>query len=212
MYSSLIEIDGWHHVDEALEAGKGVVLLTTKVGLPRLLRWYLRTLDYDVYYLLKMGLPKVASGSWRARFGRWHRDRYHLDDDEMLGQEELSVQYMKKAYDHLRQNGIVNIAGDGQSGDRRIPVTVGGRELMFATGGLSLGLLSGAAILPCFTMFDSSPGFRFCIEIQSPLCGAEDEPRSQKTHSLAGDYASRIDQYLKRYPTNVFKPRYLGLT
>jgi lauroyl/myristoyl acyltransferase len=208
-YASLITIEGWHHVPRSLELGKGVVLLTTKVGIPRVLRWYLRTQDCRVCYLLRMGLAYVVNNSLRARFGRWHRRRYHLDDDELFGQEELSVQYMKKAYDHLRRNGLVNIAGDGQSGDRRVPVRICGREMTFAVGGLSLGLMSGAVILPCFTTLDSS--LRFRIQFQAPLQYPEGELRSQQLESLASDYALRIEEYIQLHPTNVFKPRYLSL-
>ena len=208
-YSSLIQVEGWEHVQKAVERGSGVVLLTTHVGIPRLLRWYLRTLDYHVYFLLKMGLPGAGQHSFRARFGRWHRNRYRLDDDELFGQEEVSVQYLKKAYRHLKQNGLVNISGDGSSGDRRIPVTICGRESSFATGGLSLGLLSGAAVLPCFTMLDSSPQFR--LVIQRPLQDNQEAGREPQLESMLSDYVARIEAYIRQNPTNVFRPLYLSL-
>ena len=206
-YPSLIRVEGWQHVQQALESGNGAILLTTHVGMPRLLRWYLRTLDYNVCYLLKMGLPKVRKSSLRAKFGRWHRDRFHLDDDALFGQEELSVQYLKQAYRHLQQNELVNIAGDGSSGDNRVPVKICGQELSFATGGLSLGMMTGAAILPCFTMLDSSKLFR--LVVQSPLQFDEGDPRATQSESMLGDYASRIEEYIQQNPTNVFISQYL---
>ena len=206
-YPSLIRVEGWQHVQQTLESGNGAILLTTHVGMPRLLRWYLRTLDYDVVYLLKMGLPKVKKTSLRAKFGRWHRNRYNLDDDALFGQEELSVQYLKKAYQHLQQNGLVNIAGDGSSGDKRVPVRICGQELSFAMGGLSLGLMTGSPIFPCFTMLDSSKPFR--LVIQAPLQCTEGETRAQQLEALVSDYASRIEDYIQQNPTNVFIMQYL---
>ena len=207
-YSSLIEVEGWEHVQKAVEQGNGVVLLTTHVGIPRLLRWYLRTRDYRVCYLLKMGLPNTGKHSFRSRFGRWHRNRYRLDDDELFGQEEFSVQYLKKAYRHLKQNGLVNIAGDGSSGDQRIPVTICGKKTSFATGGLSLGLLSGAAVLPCFTTIGSSPQFR--LVIQGPLQGNQGAGHQQQLESMLRDYVVRIEAYIRQNPANVFRPLYLS--
>ena len=207
-YPSLIQVEGLQHLVQAFESGNGAVLLTTHVGMPRLLRWYMRTLDYDVVYLLLVGRPKVAKDSLRAKFGDWHRNRYHLDNDAVFGREELSVQYLKKAYHHLQQNGLVNIAGDGWGGESRVPVRIFGKEQSFATGGLSLGLMAGAAILPCFTMIDSSSRFR--IVIQAPLQSAKGEIRAQ-LEPLASDYASRIEEYIQQNPTNVFGSQYLSL-
>ncbi|MCP4885197.1 MAG: hypothetical protein P1U77_22735 [Rubripirellula sp.] len=206
-YPSLIRVEGWQHVQQMLESGNGVILLTTHVGVPRLLRWYLRTLDYEVCYLLKMGLPKVEKHSFRARFGRWHRNRYHLDDDVLFGQEELSVQYLKKAYRQLQQNQLVNISGDGSSGDTRVPVRICGQELSFATGWLSLGIMSGAEILPCFTMLDSSKLFR--LVIQSPLRCADGDQGAKQLDAMLSDYVSRIEEYIQQNPTNVFISQYL---
>lgn len=208
-FSSLLQVEGWEHVQNAVERGNGVVLLTTHVGIPRLLRWHLRTVDNQVCYLLKMGLPNAEKHSFRARFGRWHRNRYRLDDDKLFGQEEFSVRYLKKAYRHLKQNGLVNIAGDGSSGDQRIPVTICGQKSSFATGGLSLGLLSGAAILPCFTRLGSSPQFR--LVIQGPLHDNQGAGHEQQLESMLSDYVARIETYIRQYPTNVFRPLYLSL-
>ena len=207
-YSNLVEIDGWHRVCDALASGRGVVLLGTHVGMPRLLRWHLRTRDFQVYHLVKMALPKMTN-SWRGRLRRWRRNRYHLDDSELFGQEALNVQYLKKAYDHLQRNGLVHIAGDGPSAGRRIPVKICGREMTIGAGGLSLGVMSGAVILPCFTAFDESP--RFQIQFQPPLCCGKTEDRSKQLEMLANDYALRVEEYIRLHPTNVFKPRYLDL-
>ncbi len=207
-YPELVQVAGLNHIEQALEAGNGVILLTTHVGIPRSLRWYLRTLNHRVVYLLMMGKQGAPKHTFRAWFGRWHRNRYHLDNDVVLGREDLSVQYLKKSYQHLRQNGLVNIAGDGHVGQSRIPATVCGEDLDFPTGGLSLGLMSGAAILPCFTMLSSSS--RMQIVIQHPLQYATGQTHGQ-LESLLRDYTTRIEEYIQRNPTNVFHPKYLAL-
>ncbi len=206
----LLEVKGWDRVEQALDRNKGVVLLTSHVGLPRLERWFLRTQPYNVYYLFRIGFAGERETSWGARFQRWHLNRYRLDSDKLFGNEELSIQYMKKAHDHLRQNGIVNIAGDGSAGGRRYPVTIRGRQLTFASGGISLGLMTGAVILPCFTITDPTPRFR--IEIQEPLAIPPElgrpPDRTAETKALVEAYAARIDAYILQHPTNVARQRY----
>lgn len=204
-FTDRLEVDGWNRVEQALERNKGVVLLSSHVGLSRLERWFLRTKPHEVLYLLRIGFEGKDDRTWAARFQRWHRQRYRQDSDSLAGNEEMPLQYMKKAYDHLRRNGIVAISGDGSSGERRYPVTINGREHQFAAGGISLGLLSGAAILPCFTVTDSTPRFRIVFE--EPLVPPAGDRRSQ-TQALVEAYAARIAAYVLRHPTNAVHRRY----
>ena len=201
-----IAVEGWHRVEEALGQKQGVILLSSHVGLSRVQRWFLRTKDHRVYYLLRIAFPSATNRSPAAIIARWHRNRYRLDADELFGNEELSVQYMKKAYDHLRRNGIVTIAGDGHHGSGpRHPVTICGRQHELADGGISLALMTGAAILPCFVSVDDAPRFR--LEFQEPLtCPSGD--RGTQTQALAEAYAERIAGFVSRHPTNVPNFRY----
>lgn len=211
-YRHWLDVQGWHRVEEALARNQGVVLLSNHLGLPRLERWFLRTKPQHVYYLYRIGQADERDRSWTAIFYRWHQHRYRLDSDTLLGSDELSVRYMKKAHDHLRRNGIVNMAGDGSAGERRYPVTIGGRPHTLAAGGISLGLMTGAVILPCFTTVGGTPRFR--IEIQEPLTvpPASLPDRNAQTKALVEAYAARVDAYILRNPTNVARPRYsLGI-
>ncbi|MBI2681109.1 MAG: hypothetical protein HYX25_08910 [Candidatus Solibacter usitatus] len=210
-WRDLLDVRGWERVEQALGRNKGVVLLTCHLGLPRAERWFLKTKPHHVYYLFRIGQASERDRSWGARFERWHKNRYRQDLDTLLGNEELSVQYMKKAYDHLRRNGIVNMAGDGRYGERRYPVSIGGRHHTLAAGGISLGLMTGAAILPCFTAVGGSPLFH--IEIQEPLAlpdlnDARAADRNAETKALVEAYAARIDAFISRHPTNGAHPRY----
>ncbi len=198
-FESFLDIDGWSRLEEARKGGNGVVLLVSHLGFPRLLRWYLRTQEYPVYHLFTMRLPKSDSRSLKDRLSLWRRARFHVDDDELFGQEDLGVQYLKKAYDHLRKNGFVNIAGDGGAGEHRQPVEICGKKYAFPTGGITLGLLSRAVILPCFAGID--PTARFRIEVQEPLSCPQELSRSQQVSHLMQAYAERIEGFIRRHPT-----------
>lgn len=202
-YHSILEVDGWERVEEALRQGKGAVLLASHVGIPRLVRWHLRSKDYRVYYLVLMGErpdAKTALGRW---FKRRVRARFHIDSEDLFGTEDLSVQYLKKAHAHLRANGLVYITGDGRYGDRYLPVTVCGREVVVRMGGVALGLISGAPILPCFTVIE--PGPRFRIQIQEPLHCSPGLSPSEQLRGLAVSYAAHLESYVRRYPLNAFR-------
>ncbi|MDG2125906.1 MAG: hypothetical protein P8J87_19560 [Verrucomicrobiales bacterium] len=200
-----IEVEGLERIDEALRRGNGVILLSSHVGLPRLLRWLFRSKDYRVLYLLKMMHPRNAKTIRDWLFFKL-RARFRLDDDDMAGNEELSVQYLKRAYDFLRQNGVVNIAGDGPVGDRRTDVIICSHKRSLPLGGLALGVMNDAVILPVFTVIDTSP--RFLIQIQEPLVIPQEANRSKQLDLLAAAYAERLENYVVEHPTNVYNMRH----
>lgn len=206
-HATLIEVRGWEHVQKARAEGKGAVLLSSHVGFHRLLRWYLRSRDPEVYYLLRIGDQPPNTRSLRRRLHRKLRYRFGLDDDHMGGHENLEIQYLKKAYDHLRRNRLVNIAGDGLAGHRRLKAMIRGKELHFSIGGIMLGLTSGAPIIPCFCALE--PGPRFQIRFQAPLQSPGDPPKSDKISALLRDYASRLETFIIEHPTQVMTRRYL---
>lgn len=197
-HETLFATEGLEHIQDARRRGNGAVLLTTHLGIPALLRWFLRTVDYPVIHLYKMSLPKSPK-DYHERKLLWLRRRHRIDEATLIGDEDCSVQYMKKALTCLKDNGIVNISGDGRIGDRRIPVNVFGRQYSFPVGGLTLGIMNGAPILPCFC--DADPGPRFCIRVQEPLDVPADAPRAEQLQLLVESYAARIEEYLTRYPT-----------
>ncbi len=203
-----IAIEGWQHIDESIQQGRGAVLLATHIGLPRILRWYFRATDICVYYLVRMEFPRnTGVFQW---FDDRLRRRHGVDTEGVIGSGELSLQWMKKAHDALRRNGLVYITGDGGRRGRRVSVPICGQEISIATGGFSLGLLAGAPILPCFSHLDSRTQ-RFHIQIQAPLpTPPPSMTQVQRLNFLATTYAARIEDYIARNPKYVwdtFLPR-----
>lgn len=203
-HAALLQVTGWEHVEAALAAGKGVVLFSSHVGFGRLLRWHLRTLPLQVYYLLRI-YHNPNDGPRRAKFREWHNRRFDVSRDNFGGGEELSLIYLKRAVQHLRRNGAVNIAADGSHGEHRYPVTILGREHTFAAGGLAIALAAGSPVLPCFGRIESAT--RFHLSIEAPLT-APDGERPSQFRAMAQEYAGRIERFSREHPTNVVLPRY----
>jgi KDO2-lipid IV(A) lauroyltransferase len=202
-----VDVRGWEHVQRALTAGRGAVLLSSHVGFPRLLQWHLRLRDSPAIHLLNIRHSRPARPSFHRWLHQRLRRRFGVEDDVLAGDDPLAVRYMKKAYDGLRRNHLVNIAADGNLGDRRMPTTILGRPMSFAVGGLSLGLLSGAAILPCFCAIHPEP--RFIIEFQPPLSAPADQPRDQQLACLLAAYSARLEAFIRLHPDQVMRERYL---
>lgn len=208
-HADMLEVEGWEHAEEALRQGRGCVLLASHLGMPRLLRWHLRTRDHRVLNLMTMGLPEYPADSWRGRVRAWHRRRYHLDDETTLGHGGVAIRYLKPAFHHLERNGIVCIGGDTSSTGDGSPtsVEVRGRRITVGMGGLSLGLMTGAPIIPFFTMLGRAPEFR--VVLQNPLQPGPGPGRDARLAALLADYARRIELQIERSPDNVLRTKFL---
>lgn len=196
----LLEVEGWRHVEEALASGKGAVLLSSHVGFYRLLRWYLRTRDVETLHLMRIGVPEKPERTLRELAAARIRDRYRLAGDRLAG-AGFEAAYLKQAYEHLRRGGLVEIAGDGNAGSSHVLVRLRQRSWVFRTGGLALGQMAGAPVLPCFTTLERGPRFR--LEIQRPLEHDAAPTRPLQIAAMARDYARRLEHYLDQHPSNV---------
>jgi KDO2-lipid IV(A) lauroyltransferase len=205
-HRDLIEIVGFEHLEKAVASGRGAVLLASHLGLPQTLRWFLRTTRFPVLYLNRIGFPRQRDPVRRFVESKL-RARHRVDADPLLGDEPLDIQFLKKAHDHLRRGGLAFIAADGREGTRPIPVTIRGHEALIHPGGLSLGLLSGADVLPSFSSFDRRGHFH--IEIQPALRPPEPVARPEQLEAMAHEMAARIEAEILARPTSVFRREYL---
>lgn len=196
----LLEVEGWRHVEDALAGGRGAVLLSAHVGFYRLLRWHLRTRDVEALHLVRIGVPEAPRPTLRERAAARIRERYRLEGDRLAG-GGFDAAYLKQAYEHLLRGGLVEIAGDGTAGSSRVEAPLRGRPSVFRTGGLALGQMAGAPVLPCFTAIERGPRFR--LEIQRPLERDAAAARQEQIAAMARDYARRLERYLELHPTNV---------
>lgn len=201
-FSDRIVVEGWPHLEAALRQGKGAILLATHLGLPRVLRWYLRSTNFCVYYLVRIGFPR------KQGVEQWFIDRLRLrhgvDTEGVIGDGDLSLQWSKKVYDALRRNELVYMTGDGGIGGQKIRVPICGKVTSISTGGFSIGMLAGAAILPCFTHLDSREQ-RFYIQIQAPLpAPPQSMSKVQRLHVFATNYAARVESYIANNPRHVW--------
>lgn len=181
---------------------QSVVLLTSHLGVPQLLRWYLRSQIFEVLHLYKLRNAERAQ-SLSGKIYLWTKRRHNNEEENLIGEEELSTQSLKRAYDHLLKKGLVSIAGDAYNGKRRLQATVFSRKCPFAIGGLTLAAMTQSVVIPCFSDIDPDGTIR--IHLTEPIECPLNLPRDQQLESMLQEYTCRIEEYLLQYPTHTPK-------
>lgn len=202
---SEIECSGLEHIHAALAEGRGAILLGSHVGLPRLLRLALRHRGIDALYLVKMSASRATTTarreSPRRRARAFLRRRWGLDRERILGGEQLSLHYLRRAFAELRAGGLVFLAPDGQAGERVEGCPTPWGELPLRLGAFALAEMTGAPCLPTFGLATIAPRLHLGVRIEPPLdrC-CEAETRDQRARCLARRHAARIVRALRTTP------------
>ncbi|HSE96195.1 MAG TPA: lysophospholipid acyltransferase family protein [Methylomirabilota bacterium] len=196
-----VTVDGGHHLDRALDQGKGAILLGTHVGFSVLLCHVLRRRGYP---LVRVGMT-VGQGRVLRRMGGWAVAR--LSREIGRPQEEIVLRpkspagmlalQLKRMHTALRQNRIVITMGDGLVGTHRVPVTVLGRSVSLPSSWVTLARLSGAPVLPA-SMVRRRRTANFHLRVEPPLPDSVLEPIDPRDGVEA--YARWLEAFIRRYP------------
>jgi lauroyl/myristoyl acyltransferase len=200
-----VAIVGFEHVAAALEAGRGAILwdstfaghnLVTKMALSR------------------AGVPPVhlshpSHGFSRSRVGgkflnpvltrvedRYLAERLLVADADSWDATVVSA--MRAFVQRLRANAVVTITAYGSDESRKLvelPCLSG--TVRFPTGPANLAVLSGAPLLPVFTLHKGPGRFEVHIEPALPITR---EDRAQGFASAIESYVQTLEQYVKRDP------------
>lgn len=179
-------VDGWDHLDTALEAGKGVVFVTGHFGL-----W-----DYA---------PAVLADRYP---GRVYIVVEHLNsallNELVQGQRALqgstiipmhNVRAMVRA---LRGNGIIAVLVDRPVHDDGVPVTFFGRETMVPGGAATLAAMTGAALLPGYFVHRENGTYDGCI--LPPIAPPRTGQRASDVQRLTQGAMAALEEMVKRRP------------
>ncbi len=195
----VLHVAGREHLDAALAAGKGVVLLFNHFG------------------------PFLMPAHWLVRHGyplRWFTERpRHISKlvsatfqtDGPLGQRELFISRklspneggsaIRRAVRMLQAGMIVQVAGDVRwSGPRCAPGRLLGRDYQFTTTWVALAARTGAPVLPVFSVMLADGSY------QLEFLPADFIPRAASDPAKATPFVQRnldrIEEWVRRYPDN----------
>jgi len=207
-WNPTLRLFGRTHVDSALDAGRGAILWTTP--------FFYTDLAFKKA-MHQAGLPlthlsRFYHGSSHTRFGvryinpikLWVEDRYLQERLSMPSAGEM--RYMRKLERVLAGNRLVSIAA-GWEGIKTVRGTLLGGRLELATGPASLAIATGAPVLPVFVVSKALDVIDVIIE--PPLSRRKNGKVNTAAEEMVQEFASRLEEYLLRYPRLTHVWRYL---
>lgn len=187
------EIEGLEHLETALQAGKGVILLTCHFGYGRMIEVILERRGIGV---LVMGREQKESDQELSRLGL-AADRL-LSPANFRGRDIKAGLNLRPLLQALGRNEIVLTAGDGNFSRTVVYANLLNLIVPFFSGTFRVAATSGAAILPAFVVDDdpSSGSFRLVIQPPLPLS----DPQAQDLTGDVETFARAFEAQIAKYP------------
>ncbi|MCI5149532.1 MAG: hypothetical protein D3916_09120 [Candidatus Electrothrix sp. MAN1_4] len=181
-------------LDQALDRGKGVILLTAHFGAKQFLQVALGHAGYSINQI-----------------------NYHMDESELsfiqknvsqrhriLIEEKIPItfipakSFMRSVFKVLKENKVLIIAGDGiglkrHMDDSYIPFSFLGKKMLFPTNAVNLANRTGSMIIPVFTVREKKG---HTIVFQAPINSDRDLQQAE----IVQKYVSVLEKFVSNYP------------
>jgi len=182
--------EGKEHLDQALAAGRGVILLTGHLG-----NWELvgARIAADGY-----PLSVIARAQRDDRLSDYIHDTRQQTGMRVLHREE-SVRASLRA---LRSNELVGILLDQNAGDEGIFVDFFGHLASTAPGAAAFALRTGAVVVPTFGRRNPDDTHTIVVQEAVPLIRTGD--LKQDIAANTAHYTKLIEQQIRRQPEQWF--------
>jgi len=195
-----MSLEGREHLESALALGKGVVLWVapfvfnsgpTKIALHRA--------GHRVSHL-----SSPQHGYSETRFGVRYLNRVRcIPEDRHLAERIVFERNapstaMRRMMRALQAGDVVSIVAASTEGSDVVKGTVFGGRLPVAVGAPRLAGLTGAPLLPVFTVRAPKAGFRIVIE--APIVLDPGQSAEQRCVIAAGEFLRRSEPWVRRYP------------
>ncbi|WP_062215514.1 phosphatidylinositol mannoside acyltransferase [Streptomyces sp. NBRC 109706] len=184
-----LRLEDQHHLTDAIDAGRGVVL-----ALPHLANW-----DLAGSWLVTELRTPFTTVAERLKPERLF-DRF-IAYREGLGMEVVAhdggVAFGKLAR-RLRAGGVVALVADRDLSASGVPVTFFGETATMPAGPALLAQQTGAALLPVSLWYDETPVMKG--RVMAPLPVPEDGTRAERTAALTQALADRFADAIAAHP------------
>jgi KDO2-lipid IV(A) lauroyltransferase len=193
--SPTLEIEGYEHLNAAYQQRCGVIVLTAHFG-----NW-----EVGAVLIRRMGFPLSAVALPHADP---RTDRIFNDQRRRCGITiiPLGQQAMHQSLRCLREGQLLGLLGDQQFTGHGLLATLCGRTVTLPSGPAVLSLRSAAPLVPTFLIREGPWTFRLCFE--SPIWPPRHDRGSVAIQQLTQQYASILERYLTRFPSQwlLFQP------
>ncbi len=183
-----VDVLGREHLDAALSAGKGVLMLTGHFGSWELLALAVQDQDVPVHLLVgDLANPAV--------------DRAMNDLRRDLGFPiEWRGMGLRGVIKALRAGGCVGMQGDQEARWHGILVPFFGRESLTHPGAAFMSLKTGAPLLHCHLVRE---GRRFRVGFEAPIW-PEGDADDDNVRRLTAAHTAVLEQVIRRHPDHWF--------
>ncbi len=182
----LVSFEGKQNIDEALNKGKGVIVLTAHFGNWELLGASLALLGYDVAFIVR----PVRSPRLEALVN---------ENRESMGIECIyRGTSIKKALWCLRRNGVLGILSDIDTRVDGVFVDFFGRPAFTPRGPVSIALRTGSTLVPMFIIRQEDDTHRIVAERHLELKLTGDQEKDIKLNTAR--FTKIIESYIRKYP------------
>ncbi len=183
----LIETQGWEKVDEALKQGKGAIMLTAHLGNWELLAAY----------------PGIKGYATNAIARKLRYEKYDNLINSIRRSKNINVltrgNSFKAAVRALGQNQLVGLLPDQDIDSiEGVFVDFFGRKAYTSIGPVALGMLSKAAILPCYIIRQNGK-HKIFVESKIELEITQDKQRDYLVNTAK--WSKVLQEYITRYPS-----------
>jgi len=185
--AKLVEFRGLEHLDQALKAGRGVVLAVPHFGNERFLHIALALKGYPMNVLSAKydDIPRVLSKLRLRTSSRFHNIGTVGDD-------------LRWMFECLKRNEILQIAPTGEPGTKGVRAKLLGQEVYLASGPARVALHAGSAFLPAF--ITRTPDDRHIVEILAPICCSSEDGGDANASDVTLAFARILEDRVRRAP------------
>jgi KDO2-lipid IV(A) lauroyltransferase len=184
-------VDGWHHVDRALEGGRGVIALTFHFG-----NWELPGLGAAFFGYPIVALAQRIHNPWLDRYVRRTRAGTGVT---ILPKRRVSQHVIR----HLREGKIVAIFVDQRERQKsQVMVDFFGKKAATTPSPVVFSLRTGAPMVPLFTVREGHSHHRVIIE--APLFPRTTGDMERDLEENTEAYTKILERMVRKYPDQYF--------
>ncbi|MEZ5830821.1 MAG: lysophospholipid acyltransferase family protein [Dongiaceae bacterium] len=199
-WSPRMVLEGEDHLRSVLKGGKGAVLWVAPFvfnsGPTKII------LHQKGYRVSHLSSPKHGFSETRFGVGYLNRVRCIPEDrylvDRIVFDRNAPSTAMRRMMRALKAGEVVSIVAASTEGSDMIQGPIFGGRLPVAVGAPRLAALTGAPLLPVFTVRDPKSGFRIVVE--EPIRLALDQSSDERCIAAAAEFLRRSEKWVRRYP------------
>ena len=185
-YKRFLTPINFERAQEAFKKGKGVIILTAHLG----------NYEWGAVLLRLLGYPLsvITIKSQNQYVTKFYEDKRRIQGIEVIYTGKASIGAIKS----LKRGKMVAIVGDRVFSEDGIEVEMFGKKTLLPKGPFYLALLTGAPIIPAFSVKEKDGKYHVYFEPEIEIEHHDDTETTIEKN--IGKWAKLLERYIKRYP------------